>query len=220
MGGLRSTPRRARLRGRAVGALSLAVALLLGCASEPPDVRDGLDGNVVVGDALPVDLGPDAGRLDADAEPDAGPSDAEPDYLGFPDASIDAGLDAGPTDGADAGDPCAPTPEATLTATAALAESARWSGRPIVVVGVAVRGPSSCSPETCPPDQACCGRCQAELSVDARLLLAPSACATPGCDGDHCGLACTPLDLGLEARHLGILRDDAPPRLELLRVLD
>lgn len=182
----------------------LALAGLTGAAScdeaEPPS-DDTFDGNVVVGDGAPRDLG------HPDAEAGVGDGDV-PDR-----ALIDVGFsDAEPTDrdpmiGRDGGDPCAAPATQTLSATAAFAAVDRLAGAVIEVTGTATVGPLICTRRGCSMAMPCCNTCQGPVLIDGVLEVLGNACfRNPGCNGDECRVACLPQTLGISQHFRGQLQ--------------
>lgn len=211
----RSSPRLRRLGG------ALALILSGACSSTPgpppPDagylVGDAETPDVVGADRASdvgvADLGTDAGAPDLGFAPDAEPADGRPDSGG------------GAEDGAlpDAEDPCRAPATQVLTTTQALAEPG-IAGMIVDVVGTASVAELGCTEQACPPENACCNRCTAEVWLDGLLPLRTSTCATRvGCEGDECNLVCTPPVLGIEGRYRGRIVDRRGRELELWRVL-
>lgn len=196
--------------------LLLLLVSALGCADDDGN-GDPFDGNYIVGDASPLDP-TDAGPRDlapADALSDTGTSTSTPD-AGAADGEVQ---DSEPADlGAD---PCAATPELTLTASAAVAQGAALSGRVVAVNGQLEAGPPTCTERACPTEEPCCNGCTAELLIDGLLPASPSECLPiVGCTGDECGLVCRPAALGTPETFVGYLRQSAggSVRLELIRL--
>jgi hypothetical protein len=176
--------------------------LLLACSSSthpPPD----FDANVLVGDAMPIDLGPrpDARADAAEAGTDAGGSedaDAEP-----PDSGID----------------CMATPVLTLSATLAAARASTLAGMLVEVTGTATIGIETCTATVCSATMPCCNTCTAPIAIDGLLPLEPSAECDPhrvGCAGNECTLSCSPPVAGVPQRFVGVLHQG--PALELYSV--
>lgn len=201
---------------------ALALILCGACSSTPspppPDagylVGDAETQDAVAADRLAdaeaSDLGTDAGTPDLGLSADADPDDARPDSGGG--GHEDAALP-------DAEDPCRATATQVLTTTQALADPG-ISGMIVDVVGTASVAELGCTEQACPPENACCNRCTAEVWLDGLLPLRTSSCATRvGCEGDECNLVCTPPVLGIEGRYRGRIVDRRGRELELWRVL-
>ncbi|MBI4817011.1 MAG: hypothetical protein HY791_12175 [Deltaproteobacteria bacterium] len=189
------------------------VALLLstGCPDDPSPL-DRLDGNVVVGDARPIDASDasDAGDSQADG-PDGGELDA--DGLEHPDREQLDDLDVGTFD---AGPTCGRPPELTLTALEALARAPELSGHVVDVVGTAtISVDLVCSSSAA----ACQATCRASVDVVPGLRLLPGPCAMEvGCQGTDCDLVCRPLT-GVARRFRGQLTSTGSAGLYLEAVL-
>ncbi len=206
-----------------LGQLGGVLGLILSAACSNPPSPPPPDAGYLVGDAEtkdaespdraadaePTDRDIDVGSSDLGFAPDAEPSDARTDGGGGgPDGAIP-----------DAEDPCRAPATRVLTTTQALAEPG-LAGTVVDVVGTASIAEIGCTEQACPPENACCNRCVAEVWLDGLLPLRTSSCATRvGCEGDECNLVCTPPVLGIGGRYRGRIIDRRGRELELWRVL-
>jgi hypothetical protein len=194
-------------------------ALALACTDEAPAPQPP---EASFRDAGARDGAVDASSTDASSTLDAALADASSAAdASTPDAGEEARPDAGP---ADAGDPCTESSTIALSAAEAVARSAALDGRLVIVEAAAQVTERACTRIGCPPEDPCCNRCQATLTLDGVLPLVGSACAAtePGCIGDECTLVCRPSVLGLPRRYLGVLTTSGPqgsPGLALHREL-
>lgn len=205
--------------------LVTVTATMLGCADADP-IRLSLDGDVVVGDALPS---PDV-ALDASFDDDTGVSDgADTPVDASVDAATDAGLDLGAKDAAvsdtgvvDSGvDPlCSAASTATVAAADLAAQAPALDGQVITVVGTATVGAVICTSRPCSPEDPCCNDCAASVRLEDAVLVGSPCFEMPGCTGTECGVVCRPPapPLGGTARYRGVLRAVPSLRLELIAV--
>ncbi len=209
-----------------VGLLAVVATTAVGCTDADP-IRLSLDGDVVVGDALP----PLDGALDAGFDDDTGVSD---DASNTPDGATDAadaqmrsdlGLVGVPVDDAGATDSgidplCSAASTATVAESDLAAQAPALDGRVITVIGTATVGAVRCTSRSCSPEDPCCNDCTASVRVGEAVLVESPCFPMPGCTGTECGVVCRPPapPLGGTAQYRGIIRVAPSLRLELIVV--